>query len=61
MKKYMTTDDFADLVAEHLRSTLSEDFGKDKNVHIVDLLSQAVTHFDAIFNWMANYPQEPKK
>ena len=58
MKTYFTIDEYIELLATVMRNTLERDFG-EKN-HIVDLLTHTTTELEAIFYWMANYPQETK-
>ena len=58
MKTYFHVDDFVELLANHLRNTLTRDFGENKEAHVVDLLASTTTQIDAIFYWMADYPRE---
>ena len=60
LQTYFDVEDFIDLLGEHLKTTLTRDFGEDKKAHIVDLLSSTTTQIDAIFYWMANYPRDSK-
>jgi hypothetical protein len=59
MKTQFDIEDYLDYLTDHLRKTLTKDFGADGG-HIVDLLSNTTTQIDAIFYWMADYPREVK-
>ena len=62
MKTYLSTDEFVEAYTKGLRAFLEKSFpdGEGKTSHIEDLMAWTATYGDAIFQFVAEMPSQPK-
>lgn len=54
MDKYLTVDEFTDIITTTLKATLHRDFGDGKS-HIVDLMTHATTGMEWMYQFVDAY------
>jgi hypothetical protein len=54
MDKYLTVDEFIEVITKSLKGTLDRDFG-DKKCHIVDLMTHATTGMEWMYQFVDAY------
>ena len=54
MDKYLTTDEFIEVVTRALKATLERDFGPGKS-HVVDLMTHATTGMEWMYQFVDAY------
>jgi hypothetical protein len=54
MDKYLTVDEFIEVITRSLKGTLDRDFG-DKKSHIVDLMTHATTGMEWMYQFVDAY------
>lgn len=54
MDKYLTVDEFIEVITRSLKGTLDRDFG-DKKCHIVDLMTHATTGMEWMYQFVDAY------
>ena len=66
MDKYLTPEEFVEVISTVMRQTLARDFG-DKKAHVVDLMTHAATGMEWMYQFVEAYGsvepvvKDPKK
>ena len=55
MDKYLTTEEFIEVVTQVLKNTLERDFGVGRKSHIVDLMTHVTTGMEWMYQFVDAY------